>query len=78
MAMERERQKLNEDLQKRNMRIIVDEKLASLHKLELAIDKKLNQLTDLQKSVSNNTTEVIGLTLRLDHLEQYSITIYAS
>ena len=74
MAMERERQKLNEDMKKREdyMRIILDEKLASLHKLELAIDQKLNQIKDLDKSVSNNTTEVNGLTLRLDHLEQYS------
>ena len=74
MAMERERQKLNDDMLRREnkMRDILDEKLASLHDLEVSIDSKLKQLRDLEKSCSDNTSKVNDLTNRLDHLEQYS------
>lgn len=74
VAMERERRKLSDDMEKRenNLRELLDEKLASLHDLEVSIDSKLQQLRDIEKSVSDNTTNVNALSNRLDHIEQYS------
>ena len=74
VAMERERQKLNNDMEKRENKLceLLDEKLASLQNLEISIDSKLQKLRDIEKSVSDNKTEVNALSNRLDHIEQYS------
>lgn len=73
-AMEKERVKIHDDFTRQEKRIndILDEKLATLHDLEVAIDSKLQQMCKVESTVEASATKVTEISDRLDHLEQYS------
>ena len=73
-AMERERAKMNEELEKREQKLtaLIEQKLGTLHDLEVSIDEKIEQLKESQQTIENNKVKVAELTRDLDDLQQYS------
>ena len=70
--MERERAKMNEELEKREQKLtaLIEQKLGTLHDLEVSIDEKIEQLKESQQTIENNKVKVAELTR--DDLQQYS------
>ena len=66
--------KIIQEIEKRenSLREVLDEKIASLHELEVSIDTKLRKVRELEVNVESTTTKTKELVSRQDQLEQYS------
>ena len=65
---------MNEELEKREQKLteLIEQKLGTLHDLEVKIDPKIELLKDSQQTIENNKVKVAELTRDLDDLQQYS------